>query len=181
VHASAGDFFQLPPVGLVRDKLKFLFEAACWHAAAKHAIVLREVWRQSDSTFVTLLNEMRRARLSPFSIAMLHHAVAAPPTLTLVPTRLFPHNATAEEHNLDQLTALPGRTRKFLGKEGGTMQWLLKDLLVPKALVLKEQARMPSRHLALPHAGVAPRTAPRSLQVPADLRRRAVHHMRRRW
>ena len=59
-------------------------------------ILLSEVFRQVDSTFVTLLNEMRRARLSDFSVALLRHAVAAPPSLTVVPTKLYPHNASAE-------------------------------------------------------------------------------------
>ena len=27
----SGDFFQLPPVGLIKDKLSFLFEARCWN------------------------------------------------------------------------------------------------------------------------------------------------------
>ena len=54
-----GDFFQLPPVGLVRDRLKFLFEARSWSAAAKHTVLLTAVFRQTDGSFVELLNEMR--------------------------------------------------------------------------------------------------------------------------
>ena len=137
----SGDFFQLPPVGLQRDRLKFLFEASCWDRAAQHTVLLREIFRQTDSTFISLLNEMRRARLSEFSMALLRHSVASPPQLSL-PTKLFPHNAVAEEHNLNELTALPGRTRKFLATDDGKMKWLLKDLLVPAALVLKEGAHV---------------------------------------
>ena len=43
-----GDFFQLPPVGLLRDKLTFLFEGKAWPLAARHVVLLRTVFRQSD-------------------------------------------------------------------------------------------------------------------------------------
>ena len=41
-----GDFFQLPPVGLVRDKLRFLFEARSWPAAAANVVLLTQVLRR---------------------------------------------------------------------------------------------------------------------------------------
>ena len=137
-----GDFFQLPPVGLLRDKLSFLFEANAWPLAAKNVVLLRTVFRQTDQSFVDLLNEMRQAELSPFSIARLQHAVANPPALAVVPTKLYPHNERAEEENSTRLHALEGKPRVWRAIDTGLMPWLLKDLLVPQALVLKPGAQV---------------------------------------
>lgn len=79
-----GDFFQLPPVGMERDaSIKFLFETAAWRRSGLKPVVLRQVFRQKEVQFVSLLDEMRRARLSDFSLAVLSHAVASPPPIML--------------------------------------------------------------------------------------------------
>jgi hypothetical protein len=126
----------------LRDKLSFLFEANAWPLAAKNVVLLRTVFRQTDQSFVDLLNEMRQAELSPFSVARLQHAVANPPALAVVPTKLYPHNERAEEENSTRLHALEGKPRVWRAIDTGSMPWLLKDLLVPQALVLKPGAQV---------------------------------------
>ena len=75
-----GDFFQLPPVGMERDPtVRFLFETDAWREAQLLPIVLTKTFRQKEAGFIALLDEMRRARLSPFSIAQLQHHVRHPP------------------------------------------------------------------------------------------------------
>jgi ATP-dependent DNA helicase PIF1 len=75
-----GDFFQLPPVGMERDPtVRFLFETDAWREAQLLPIVLTKTFRQKEAGFIALLDEMRRARLSPFSIAQLQHHVSHPP------------------------------------------------------------------------------------------------------
>ena len=61
------------------------------------------------------------ASLSPFSVALLRLAVSRPPRLSL-PTKLYPHNASAEEENLTQLHQLPGQIRKWVARDDGTMK-----------------------------------------------------------
>jgi ATP-dependent DNA helicase PIF1 len=73
-----GDFFQLPPVNL-KSGAQFLFEARAWQRLDPRPVVLTRVFRQRDAAFVNLLNEMRRAQLTPFSIAQLNHQVTHPP------------------------------------------------------------------------------------------------------
>jgi len=56
-----GDFLQLPPV---IDKEsgrsdRLCFEAPVWKKAIKHSIMLSKIFRQSDSSFVKILNELR--------------------------------------------------------------------------------------------------------------------------
>ena len=82
-----GDFLQLPPVGMERDSsVRFLFEARSWSRCFEpdHCITLQQCFRQKDAQFITLLNELRVAKLSPFSIALLQHAVANPPAMVRV-------------------------------------------------------------------------------------------------
>jgi len=54
------------------------------------SIVLTQVFRQRDSAFISLLDEMRKARMTPFSVAQLRQHVAHPPQLfrpsTFIPT-----------------------------------------------------------------------------------------------
>ena len=122
----SGDFFQLPPVGMEKDGLKFLFEAKAWRELARNVCLLREVFRQADQTFVSLLNEMREAKLSKFSVALLRNAVANPPQLPGEPIKLFPFNGAAEAINQDRLHALPGKMQLFHAFDSGNMKWLLK-------------------------------------------------------
>ena len=63
-----GDFFQLPPVARGGERCTFLFESKCWRRLVDASVVLRSVFRQADTSFVELLNEMRTGSLSPFNV-----------------------------------------------------------------------------------------------------------------
>lgn len=54
----SGDFYQLPPVG---NPCVFAFQARCWHSLipAENVHDLTIVYRQTDTTFVKLLEKMR--------------------------------------------------------------------------------------------------------------------------
>ena len=61
-----GDFLQLPPVPPSPDiGVKFCFESKLWKKAIKRTIVLTQIFRQADSTFASLLNELRIGKCSP--------------------------------------------------------------------------------------------------------------------
>ncbi|CAO3613578.1 unnamed protein product [Mucor fragilis] len=64
-----GDFFQLPPVSKDRTS-KFAFEAESWRAAISQTVLLTQVFRQKDGTFVKILNEMRLGILSEKAISI---------------------------------------------------------------------------------------------------------------
>ena len=59
-----GDFFQLPPVPDKGKTSKFAFEASSWGTSIEHTIGLTQVFRQRDSTFADMLNEMRIGKIS---------------------------------------------------------------------------------------------------------------------
>ena len=75
-----GDFFQLPPVGA---GFRFMFEADAWEAAELHPVNLTQVFRQREAGFISLLDQMRKAELTPFSIAQLRHHAQNPPAIFL--------------------------------------------------------------------------------------------------
>ena len=55
-----GDFLQLPPVEKRQaGDLNFAFDAKCWGTAIAEHVQLTQVFRQSDNTFVKLLNQIR--------------------------------------------------------------------------------------------------------------------------
>ena len=66
--------------------IKFLFETDAWRECGLQSIVLSQVFRQRDSAFISLLDEMRKARLTPFSVAQIRHHVAHPPQLFRPPS-----------------------------------------------------------------------------------------------
>jgi ATP-dependent DNA helicase PIF1 len=71
---AVGDFFQLPPVpdrDTINKPLKFAFEAAGWRKTFTEEVDLKEVYRQKDPAFVSVLDEMRYGRLSKKNAALL--------------------------------------------------------------------------------------------------------------
>jgi ATP-dependent DNA helicase PIF1 len=94
-----GDFFQLPPVGdpIEPDTMDFCFESPAWSRVfpRENHIELEKIYRQSDTSYQKILNEIRRGELSPDSCDALMARVGVPydPELhggVLLPMKLFP-------------------------------------------------------------------------------------------
>lgn len=94
-----GDFFQLPPVGdpIEPDTMDFCFESPAWSRVfpRENHIELEKIYRQSDTSYQKILNEVRRGELSPDSCDALMARVGVPydPELhggVLLPMKLFP-------------------------------------------------------------------------------------------
>ena len=65
-----------------KDKtVKFMFQSSAWHTNELRPVVLKQVFRQKDRGFVSLLDQMRRGCLDQFSISQLHYHVANPPMI----------------------------------------------------------------------------------------------------
>ena len=115
-------------------KARFLFESATWARVVQRSIVLTEVFRQAEASFVNLLNEMRRGQLSDANVALLRSHMAA----CLLADRqragaagsegagsggasiadrlkLFPHNQPADAENARRLAQLGGTARMSAG------------------------------------------------------------------
>jgi len=104
----AGDFCQLPPVS--RDAsggTRFIFEMTLWPQLIDDTIYLRQILRQTDTTFQTLLNEARLGELTPASIGILEKRLGLPwQENEIRPTLLFTRNAEVEEVNRRNMEAL---------------------------------------------------------------------------
>ena len=103
-----GDFCQLPPV--MKDcELQFAFESSRWSTIVQKTVELKEIHRQKDPVFQTVLGEARRGSLSPESIALLKGRMGLDwKKQKIRPTLLFPKNAEVDMINAANLKALKG-------------------------------------------------------------------------
>lgn len=142
-----GDFFQLPPVTSGGDAM-FVFESRVWAAVIEQKYNLTQVFRQKDTRFVSMLNEMRHGRLSPESIRTfqsLERTPALPPDIT--PTELFPLRRDVERANQTRLDAIAEEPRVYTSYDTGTLQGdlrerLLENFMAPRHVCLKRGAQV---------------------------------------
>lgn len=142
-----GDFFQLPPVTHNGDAM-FVFESRVWEAVIEQKYNLTQVFRQKDTRFVSMLNEMRYGRLSHESIRTfqsLERAPALPPDIT--PTELFPLRRDVERANQTRLDAIAEESRVYTSYDTGTLQGeqrerLLENFMAPRHVCLKRGAQV---------------------------------------
>ncbi|KIY71873.1 hypothetical protein CYLTODRAFT_450370 [Cylindrobasidium torrendii FP15055 ss-10] len=144
-----GDFFQLPPV-MKGGTPKFAFEAKLWKQAIELEFNLTKVFRQSDETFIQMLNEMRFGRLSQESIARFK-ALSRPVHYEdgLEPTELFPRREDVDRANSDRLRGIEGsESRTYVATDGGPMasldsgKKLLSNFMSPERLTLRTGAQV---------------------------------------
>jgi ATP-dependent DNA helicase PIF1 len=143
-----GDFFQLPPVKAVR----FAFQADSWKSCfpLENQIELTTVFRQSDKEFITLLNDIRHAKMSQRTIQTLLTKVkqgkptdqGKPTEAKIVRTRLYSHRAEAEEENIKELDRLPADLMTIEARDHGSDVRVLSHLPVPQDLYLKLNAQV---------------------------------------
>jgi ATP-dependent DNA helicase PIF1 len=112
----AGDFCQLPPV--TRDTSggapKFIFEMPLWSELIDETVYLRQILRQTDPVFQTLLNEARLGTLTPASVGLLEKRMGLPwQENEIRPTLLFSRNTDVDEVNRRNMEALTTERRTY--------------------------------------------------------------------
>jgi ATP-dependent DNA helicase PIF1 len=150
----AGDFSQIPPV-VTPDDRKLLneeygigkgarsgfyaFESDGWEALHLQTVTLTDPMRQSDPTFVSMLN---RARVGDAScIPYFNHLCEwergdAP----VEAVRLVGTNKKADAVNKERMAELPGRAKRYVGTVEGDFK--PSAMSTPKSLSLKVGARV---------------------------------------
>ena len=110
-----GDFYQLPPVFRADEGVtKFIFESPLWKQIVQETIELKQIVRQSDPVFQTILNEARIGELSEESIAILKGRQGLPwNKLAIKPTLLFSRRAEVDIVNERNLKALTSERKVF--------------------------------------------------------------------
>lgn len=111
---AVGDLLQLPPVVTAEEASLFhqhwsspyFFSAHCYPEVKLSEINLTTLWRQSDDTFINILNEVREGTLGDESMRILNSCVDP----TFIPPNdwvtLTARNNTAAKLNHEKLTSL---------------------------------------------------------------------------
>jgi len=149
-----GDFYQLPPV--VRgDEERLLeeagyaspyaFSALSLREAPVAAVELTEVRRQTDETFIALLQSIRDRTGVREAVRTLNELCVGAPAPPVRPIILTATNAVADSYNRRGLESLPGDARLLEGGVSGNLpkQGVGADRLpAPLELALKPGARV---------------------------------------
>lgn len=102
-----GDFYQLPPVGsrIEPETCQFCFESPIWETTFQPDchIQLKTLYRQTDPTYIKVLEDVRSGKLSKETVAILKGRTEIQfdeANSIIKPTKLFPRNADADAVNL---------------------------------------------------------------------------------
>jgi len=112
-----GDFYQLPPVGNTGDpdSFKFCFESEHWDETFDSQHILDKSYRQTDDTYVNLLNEIREGQISKYYYNILKNRVGVtyPEDIKTKPVMLEPTKHTVNSINKNEMDKLEGDVFKF--------------------------------------------------------------------
>ncbi|MFM2381620.1 MAG: hypothetical protein RLZZ76_387 [Candidatus Parcubacteria bacterium] len=137
-----GDFFQLPPIARMGERLLYGFESHAWAEAKPLICYLGEQYRQEDEQLLALLKCVRKNEIEEEHFQLLKEQTDIA-FEHIEPTRLYTHNADVDAVNLGKLKSLGGMVRKFQMEGRGNKQMqqgLVKSCLSPELLELKEDA-----------------------------------------
>ncbi|CAH1243951.1 PIF1 [Branchiostoma lanceolatum] len=109
-----GDFLQLPPVTKPGEKRRFCFQSRSWHKCIQASYELTQVKRQTDPTFINILQNIRVGRCPPAISTRLsateNHQIERE---DIVATRLCTHKEDVNHINDVRLKELEGDTKSF--------------------------------------------------------------------
>lgn len=103
-----GDFLQLPPVTRGSEPIYFAFESPSWERFGFETIHLEGSYRTHEADFLTLLEQVRHARIDEAAINALDELVKPLSEDMSSVTLLFGKNISAQNHNRSQLEHLHG-------------------------------------------------------------------------
>ena len=115
----SGDFYQLPPVSNKDDpeSSQFCFESELWVEtfSKDNHVQLVKIFRQSDSIYASILNQIREGRLKRSSVNILLEQVNKPinPDMIVRPTKLYPVRNKVEQINHSEMVKLDTITHEY--------------------------------------------------------------------
>ena len=115
-----GDFFQLPPVqkgNVPKGRPVFAFQAAQWAKTIEETVMLDTIFRQTEGSFQSILEEARHGRLTDASVAILQARMTDEWKKQVIkPTLIFTKRAVVEDINRKNLTSLKGEKYSYSAK-----------------------------------------------------------------
>ncbi len=145
-----GDLSQLPPVVKEQEwkllerhyRSPFFFHAQVLQDTPPLYLELKKIYRQSDATFIRILNNIRTGKVQPEDIQFLnqYYRPDFKPETKGEYITLTTHNAKADVINAEELKKLPGRLHTFEAKIEG--EFSESSYPAEASLQLKEGAQV---------------------------------------
>lgn len=133
-----GDFLQLPPVTKGKEKANFCFQSRSWRKCIHMNLELMEVRRQTDKTFISLLQAVRVGRVTEEVTAqLLKSANYCIERDGILATRLCTHKDDVELTNENKLKQLPGAVRMYEAVDSDPMLVQTIDAQSPVSRLLQ--------------------------------------------
>eukprot|EP00397_Hematodinium_sp_SG-2012_P003873 GEMP01003883.1.p1 GENE.GEMP01003883.1~~GEMP01003883.1.p1 ORF type:complete len:549 (+),score=146.94 GEMP01003883.1:480-2126(+) len=138
----AGDFLQLPPISK-EAKCQFCFESAAWERCVRKVIVLTQIFRQKDSIFASMLEEIRFGQPSDVTMKMLKSKLMQEHTADAGMISLLPRRHEVDAINVREMSALKTEERTFDADDSVFENINLDQiLLVKRTITLKVGAQV---------------------------------------
>lgn len=140
-----GDFFQLPPVAKNGEVSRMVMLSDIWREMNLKVCYLHEQYRQNDTHFFNILNEIRANNVSDASCQLLHSRVDADLSSRIAPTKIYAHNVDVDAINRCELEKIDETAFCYSMKERGNpnlAEALKKGCLSPETLLLKVGAKV---------------------------------------
>lgn len=138
----SGDLFQLPPVSK-KGQAKFVTYSSVWKQLKPKICYLTEQWRQRDSDYLKILNDIRNASVNSQTKRILKSRYQAEIKGSLKATNLYTHNVDVDQENKNELAKINAKLYNFSMKSEGVnplVKMLKKSCLAPEKLTLKKGA-----------------------------------------
>jgi len=109
-----GDFFQLPPV---EKNGGFCFESSTWTDLNLKNIVLKKIYRQADSNFAQILNDIRQNNLKKEDLNAFYQQNNRPLPQNKDVLHIFATNEAANNFNLQKFNSIPTEPIELVAKD----------------------------------------------------------------
>jgi len=141
-----GDFLQLPPISRDSYNSNFCFSSGAWEGLNLQTFILQQVFRQDDTKFIKVLNNLRFGILDEEDQEILESRIQAKDkNLATKPTVLTTHNYKVEKINETELKKIPHTEISYAAQYFGAperAEFLKKNCLAPEVLKLKIGAQV---------------------------------------
>ena len=135
----SGDFYQLPPIGeqCDEDSTAFCFESEKWEECITKIIQLTTIYRQRDTVYKKILNQIRIGKVTPSTIDYLSKRVNVVMTHDIVPTILYPTRKQSDDLNNKEYKKLT------------TDEFVFEVHIIDNAVNLKEEQKKVRQHCGI--------------------------------
>ena len=132
-----GDFFQLPAPNKIR---KYIFHSEVFWKSVEEMHDLKEMWRQNNKEFISLLHRARKGEQTLEDIKLLNSRVGIQlecESRGILPTILYSHNEDVDKKNAEALEALDTQRMEYKVKFGTYESFSKKKFDNSEATLLK--------------------------------------------